>query len=56
MRDGRRVEALRLDDAEECTRRQRPRASSREAAAALRRRTVERLMDAGVSFVDPAST
>jgi bifunctional UDP-N-acetylglucosamine pyrophosphorylase/glucosamine-1-phosphate N-acetyltransferase len=52
--DGRAVEAIRLDDAEECLG-VNDRAELAQAAAALRRRTVERLMQQGVSFVDPAA-
>lgn len=52
--DGRRVEALRLADAAECLG-VNDRRELAEAAAVLRRRTVQRLMEQGVSFVDPAS-
>ncbi len=52
VRDGFRVDTLRVDDAEEClgvnTRRE-----LAVASRVLRRRIVERLMDEGVSFVDP---
>ncbi len=55
VREGRRVEALRLDDSEEAigvdTREQLAR-----AAAVVRRRLLERLMADGVSIVDPANT
>jgi bifunctional UDP-N-acetylglucosamine pyrophosphorylase/glucosamine-1-phosphate N-acetyltransferase len=52
--DGLRVEALRIDDAAECLG-VNDRRELAVAAALLRRRTVERLMDEGVTFVDPAS-
>jgi bifunctional UDP-N-acetylglucosamine pyrophosphorylase/glucosamine-1-phosphate N-acetyltransferase len=52
--EGRRVEALRLDDPEECLG-VNDRRELAQAAAALRRRAVERLMAQGVTFVDPAS-
>ena len=52
VRNGFKVDAIRVDDAEEClgvnTRRE-----LAAAARVLRRRIVERLMDEGVSFVDP---
>jgi len=52
VRNDFRVEAMRVDDVEEClginTRRE-----LATASGVLRRRTVERLMDEGVSFVDP---
>jgi bifunctional UDP-N-acetylglucosamine pyrophosphorylase/glucosamine-1-phosphate N-acetyltransferase len=53
--EGRRVEAIRLDDAGECLG-VNDRRELAEAAAVLRRRTAERLMDQGVTLVDPAST
>ncbi len=52
--EGRRVEAICLDDAEECLG-VNDRRELAQAAAALRRRAVERLMERGVTFVDPAS-
>lgn len=52
--DGRRVEALRLADADECLG-VNDRRELATAGAVLRRRTVERLMAEGVSFLDPAS-
>jgi bifunctional UDP-N-acetylglucosamine pyrophosphorylase/glucosamine-1-phosphate N-acetyltransferase len=52
--EGRRVEALRLDDPEECLG-VNDRRELAQAEAALRRRTIERLMAQGVTFVDPAS-
>ncbi len=52
---GRRVEALRLDDAEEALG-VNTRAELAQAAAGLRRRICERHMLAGVTIVDPAHT
>jgi len=52
---GHSVEALVLEDAEECLGIN-TRAELAEAAAVLRRRTNQRLMDQGVSIVDPANT
>jgi bifunctional UDP-N-acetylglucosamine pyrophosphorylase/glucosamine-1-phosphate N-acetyltransferase len=52
--DGRRVEALKLEDADECLG-VNDRRELAQAAAVLRRRSVERLMAQGVSFLDPAS-
>jgi bifunctional UDP-N-acetylglucosamine pyrophosphorylase/glucosamine-1-phosphate N-acetyltransferase len=52
--EGRRVEALRLESAEECLG-VNDRRELAEAAAVARRRTVERLMAQGVTFVDPQS-
>jgi bifunctional UDP-N-acetylglucosamine pyrophosphorylase/glucosamine-1-phosphate N-acetyltransferase len=54
VEEGRRVEAVRLADPIECLG-VNDRRELAAAAAALRRRTVERLMDEGVTFVDPAS-
>jgi bifunctional UDP-N-acetylglucosamine pyrophosphorylase/glucosamine-1-phosphate N-acetyltransferase len=53
--EGRSVEALLLEDAEECLGIN-TRAELAEAAAVLRRRTNQRLMAKGVSIVDPANT
>lgn len=55
VRSGRGVEALMLDDAEECLGVNNRRELA-QAGAVLRRRTAERLMDEGVSIVDPNST
>jgi bifunctional UDP-N-acetylglucosamine pyrophosphorylase/glucosamine-1-phosphate N-acetyltransferase len=55
VREGRRVEAMRLADAEEALGIN-TRAQLAQAAAVIRRRKLERLMEDGVSFVDPAST
>lgn len=52
--EGRRVEALLLEDAEECLG-VNDRRELAQAAAVARRRTVERLMAQGVTFLDPAS-
>jgi bifunctional UDP-N-acetylglucosamine pyrophosphorylase/glucosamine-1-phosphate N-acetyltransferase len=52
--EGRSVDALLLDDADECLG-VNDRRELAQAAAVARRRTVERLMAAGVTFVDPAS-
>jgi bifunctional UDP-N-acetylglucosamine pyrophosphorylase/glucosamine-1-phosphate N-acetyltransferase len=52
--EGRRVEALRLEDPEECLG-VNDRRELAQAAAVARRRTVERLMARGVTFVDPQS-
>jgi bifunctional UDP-N-acetylglucosamine pyrophosphorylase/glucosamine-1-phosphate N-acetyltransferase len=52
--EGRRVEALLLDDADECLG-VNDRRELAQAATVARRRTVERLMAEGVTFVDPAS-
>jgi bifunctional UDP-N-acetylglucosamine pyrophosphorylase/glucosamine-1-phosphate N-acetyltransferase len=52
--EGRRVEALRLEDADECLG-VNDRRELAQAASVVRRRTVERLMARGVTFVDPAS-
>ncbi len=53
--EGRRVEALVLDDPEEALG-VNTRAELARAAAGLRRQTAERLMAAGVTLVDPAAT
>jgi bifunctional UDP-N-acetylglucosamine pyrophosphorylase/glucosamine-1-phosphate N-acetyltransferase len=53
--EGRRVEALRMEDPEEALG-VNTRAELARAAAALRRRAAARLMDAGVTLVDPSST
>jgi bifunctional UDP-N-acetylglucosamine pyrophosphorylase/glucosamine-1-phosphate N-acetyltransferase len=53
--EGRGVEALRLEDADECLG-VNTRAELAAAAAVVRRRTCERLMADGVTVVDPAST
>jgi bifunctional UDP-N-acetylglucosamine pyrophosphorylase / glucosamine-1-phosphate N-acetyltransferase len=53
--EGRRVEAIRLDDPDESLG-VNDRRELAQAAAVLRRRTVERLMAGGVTFVDPASS
>jgi bifunctional UDP-N-acetylglucosamine pyrophosphorylase/glucosamine-1-phosphate N-acetyltransferase len=50
VEEGRRVEAVRLADPIECLG-----VNDRRELAALRRRTVERLMDEGETYVDPAS-
>lgn len=52
--EGRQVEALALEDAEECLG-VNDRAELAQAAAVVRRRTTQRLMAAGVTFLDPAS-
>jgi bifunctional UDP-N-acetylglucosamine pyrophosphorylase/glucosamine-1-phosphate N-acetyltransferase len=52
--EGRCVEALQLEDAEECLG-VNDRRELAQAAAVARRRTVERLMAQGVTFLDPAS-
>jgi bifunctional UDP-N-acetylglucosamine pyrophosphorylase / glucosamine-1-phosphate N-acetyltransferase len=52
--EGRRVEALQISDATECLG-VNDRRELAEASAVLRRRTIERLMAGGVTFVDPAS-
>jgi bifunctional UDP-N-acetylglucosamine pyrophosphorylase / glucosamine-1-phosphate N-acetyltransferase len=54
VNEGRRVEALRIDDASECLG-VNDRRELAAAAVVLRRRAIERLMDEGVTFVDPAS-
>jgi bifunctional UDP-N-acetylglucosamine pyrophosphorylase / glucosamine-1-phosphate N-acetyltransferase len=53
--EGRRVEAIRLDDPDESLG-VNDRRELAQAAAVLRRRTVERLMAGGVTFVDPTSS
>lgn len=55
VREGRRVEALALPDPDEALG-VNTRAQLAEAATALRRRILNRLMEAGVTVVDPAST
>jgi bifunctional UDP-N-acetylglucosamine pyrophosphorylase/glucosamine-1-phosphate N-acetyltransferase len=55
VREGRRVEALRLEDADEALGIN-TRAQLAEAAAVMRRRKLDRVMEQGVSVVDPAST
>jgi len=55
VREGRRVEALRLEDADEALG-VNTRAQLAQAAAVMRRRKLERLMAEGVSVVDPAAT
>ena len=55
VREGRRVEALRLEDADEALGIN-TRAQLAQAAAVMRRRKLDRLMADGVTVVDPAST
>jgi len=55
VREGLQVEALALADADEALG-VNTRAQLAEAASAMRRRILNRLMDAGVTVVDPAST
>ena len=55
VREGLRVEGLELPDADEALG-VNTRAQLAQAAAAMRRRILNRLMDAGVTVVDPAST
>ncbi len=55
VREGRRVDAILLEDPEESLG-VNTRAELAQAAAALRRRTAERLMAEGVTLVDPAHT
>jgi bifunctional UDP-N-acetylglucosamine pyrophosphorylase/glucosamine-1-phosphate N-acetyltransferase len=55
VHEGRRVEAIRLDDADECLG-VNDRRELAAAAAVLRRRAAERLMAEGVTIVDPAHT
>jgi bifunctional UDP-N-acetylglucosamine pyrophosphorylase/glucosamine-1-phosphate N-acetyltransferase len=55
VREGRRVEALALDDPDEALG-VNTRAQLALAAAAMRRRILNRCMEAGVTVVDPAST
>ena len=55
VQEGRRVEAVRLEDPEEALG-VNTRAELAQAAAGLRRRVLNRLMAAGVTIVDPATT
>jgi bifunctional UDP-N-acetylglucosamine pyrophosphorylase/glucosamine-1-phosphate N-acetyltransferase len=55
VRDGRAVEAMPLDDADEALGIN-SRAELARATGVLRRRTAERVMNAGVTLVDPAAT